>query len=70
MRTINTCREEIYHPLILAMEALYESPQGEEVKIIMDKMEDFSQFRKYLSDKNIGFREIYDGKVMTIEFRK
>lgn len=68
MKTINTCEETEYSPLIPAMIGLCKAEKGESLKIIMNNAEAFGDLKTYLSEQNIGFREIYDDALMTLEF--
>ena len=68
MITINTCGLADYSPLIPAIKALYCTPTGEVLEIIMNNAAAFHDLKTYLSEQKIGFREIYDGEQMTIQF--
>ncbi|MDR0939604.1 MAG: sulfurtransferase TusA family protein [Mediterranea sp.] len=68
MKTINTCGTEKYSPLIPAMIAISESAPGESLEIVMDAPEAFNDLKEYLAEQGIGFREIYDGERMTLQF--
>ncbi|WP_321332466.1 sulfurtransferase TusA family protein [uncultured Bacteroides sp.] len=68
MTTINTCGETKYSPLIPAVAAICTAKPGECIKIIMDDVDAFGDLKTYLSEQHIGFREIYDGDRMTLEF--
>ena len=68
MKTINTCGLQKYSPLIPAIRALCEAAPGEKLEIIMDNADAFSDLKEYLSEQKIGFREIYDGECMTLQF--
>lgn len=70
MKTINTCGQKIYSPLIPAVRAICEAAPGEKLEIIMDHAEAFSDLKAYLAELRIGFREIYDGEQMTVQFTK
>ena len=48
MKTIDTCGQKLYSPLIPAVNDL----------------------KEYLAEQQIGFREIYDGEQMTVQFTK
>ena len=41
---------------------------GETIEIIMNHADAFQNLKEYLSEQGIGFREIYDGEQMTLEF--
>lgn len=68
MKTIDTCRQQHYSPLIPAIKAMYEAGKGERLEIIMDDAAAFNDLKEYLSEQQIGFREIYDGERMTLQF--
>lgn len=70
MKTIDTCGQRHYSPLIPAVKAICEAAPGEKLEIIMDDAAAFSDLKEYLSEQQIGFREIYDGEQMTVEFTK
>ena len=42
--------------------------KGEKLEIIMDDATAFNDMKEYLAEQQIGFREIYDGKRMTLQF--
>ena len=42
--------------------------KGEKLEIIMDDAAAFNDMKEYLSEQQIGFREIYDGERMTLQF--
>ena len=68
MITINTCGLSEYSPLIPAIKAIYSNPKGKKLEIIMDNATAFHDLKTYLSEQKIGFREIYQGNKMTIQF--
>ena len=68
MKTINTCGQKHYSPLIPAMKAICQAEKGEKLEIIMDDAAAFSDLKEYLAEQHIGFREIYDGEQMTVQF--
>lgn len=68
MKTVNTCGIVKYSPLIPAMCAICSAPKGTLMEIIMDNEEAFKDLKEYLSELNIGFREIYDEDKMTLQF--
>lgn len=45
-----------------------EAEKGEKLEIIMDDATSFNDMKEYLSEQQIGFREIYDGERMTLQF--
>ena len=68
MKTIDTCGQQHYSPLIPAIKAMFEAGKGENLEIIMDDAAAFNDMKEYLSEQQIGFREIYDGERMTLQF--
>lgn len=68
MKIINTCQQKLYSPLIPAMEAICEAEKGEKLEIIMDDEAAFNDLKEYLAEQRIGFREIYDGNRMSLQF--
>lgn len=70
MKSINTCHLERYSPLIPAMKVFCEAEKGERIEISMDNAQAFSDLKEFLSEEGIGFREIYNGEQMTLEFTK
>lgn len=68
MKIINTCQQKLYSPLIPAMKAICEAEKGEKLEIIMDDEAAFNDLKEYLTEQCIGFREIYDGNRMSLQF--
>lgn len=68
MITVDTRGLTLYSPLIPAITALCNTPKGEKLEIIMENLEAFQDLKEYLSEQGIGFREIYDGEEMTLQF--
>lgn len=68
MITVDTCGTTAYSPLIPAIKAMCEAPSGETMEIITNHADAFQDLKEYLSEQGIGFREIYDGEQMTLEF--
>lgn len=68
MKTVNTCGQQHYSPLIPAMIAICGASRGEQLEIIMDDSSAFNDLKEYLSEQQIGFREIYNGEQMTLQF--
>jgi len=68
MKTIDTCGQQHYSPLIPAIKAMCEAGTGERLEIIMDNVAAFNDLKEYLAEQRIGFREIYDGERMTVQF--
>lgn len=65
---VDTCGTTAYSPLIPAIKAMCDASPGEKIEIIMNNAEAFGDIKEYLSEQGIGFREIYDGEQMTLEF--
>ncbi|MBO4984978.1 MAG: sulfurtransferase TusA family protein [Bacteroides sp.] len=70
MKTIDTRGTLHYSPLIPAIVALCEAQKGEQLEIIMDNETAFNDLKEYLAEQEIGFREIYDGEELSVEFVK
>ena len=68
MKTVDTCGQKHYSPLIPAMKALCEAKEGERLEIVMDDAAAFNDLKEYLAEQRIGFREIYDGERMRLQF--
>lgn len=68
MTTIDTRGTHRYSPLIPAVCALCRAGGGEKLEIVMDDAHAFNDFKEYLVEQHIGFREIYDGEVMSVQF--
>ena len=47
-----------------------EATPGEKLEIIMNDTAAFNDLKEYLAEQQIGFREIYDGEQMTVQFTK
>ena len=47
-----------------------EAGEGEKLEIIMDDATAFNDLKEYLAEQGIGFREIYDGEEMLVQFCK
>ena len=50
------------------MKALCEAKEGERLEIVMDDAAAFNDLKEYLAEQRIGFREIYDGERMRVQF--
>ncbi|NMA74190.1 MAG: sulfurtransferase TusA family protein [Bacteroidales bacterium] len=70
MKIIDTRKEKDIHPLIIALEAYFNSQKGEQIEIIFESRKNFSHLKDYLSDREIGFREIYSGDEMRLQIQK
>lgn len=68
MTTVDTCGMAAYSPLIPAIKAICAAQTGETMEIIMDNATAFQDLKEYLAEQGIGFREIYDGEQMTLQF--
>lgn len=68
MKTIDTRGLTAYSPLIPAMKTICNARQGEQIEIILDNAEAFHDLKEFLSEEKIGFREIYTGEEMTLQF--
>ena len=69
MKTIDTCGQKLYSPLIPAVKAMCETAPGERLEIIMNNAEAFQDLKEYLAEQIIGFREIYDEERMILQFK-
>ena len=69
MKTIDTCGQKLYSPLIPAVKAMCETAPGERLEIIMNNAEAFQDLKEYLAEQSIGFREIYDGEQKILQFK-
>ena len=69
MKTIDTCGQKLYSPIIPAVKAMCETAPGEKLEIIMNNAEAFQDLKEYLAEQSIGFREIYDGERMILQFK-
>ena len=45
-----------------------EAEKGERLEIVMDHAAAFNDLKEYLAEQRIGFREIYDGERMRVQF--
>lgn len=70
MITIDTREQKKYNPLISAIEAICRNESEQQMQIIMDNKEAFDDLKEYLSELDVGFREIYDRNSMTLQFTK
>lgn len=68
MKVIDTCGQQRYSPLIPALVAFCEAAKGEQLEIVMDDASAFNDLKEYLSEQGIGFREIYDGEHLIVQF--
>lgn len=68
MITVDTCGMTNYSPLIPAIKAMCNANPGDKMEIVTDQVAAFQDLKEYLSEQGIGFREIYDGERMTLQF--
>lgn len=68
MRRIDTRGKRNYSPLIPAIVAICEAEKGERLEIIMDDEACFNDLKEFLAERDMGFREIYDGEQLTVQF--
>ena len=66
--TVDTCGMTNYSPLIPAIKAMCNANPGDKMEIVTDQVAAFQDLKEYLSEQGIGFREIYDGERMTLQF--
>ena len=69
MKTIDTCGQKLYSLLIPADKAMCETAPGERLEIMMNNAEAFQDLKEYIAEQSIGFREIYDGEQMILQFK-
>lgn len=70
MKTINTCSCTHYSQLIPAIIAWCEASIGETLHITMNDLQAFNDLKEFLGEHKTGFREIYDGEKLTLQFTK
>ena len=70
MKTIDLCASHPYSPLIPADKAICEAADGEQLEIVLGDASAFNDLKEYLAEQHIGFREIYDGEQMRLQFVK
>ena len=68
MITVDTRGTTAYSPLIPAIKAMCNAVPGETLEIIMNHADAFQDLKEYLSEQSIGFREIYDGEQLAVQF--
>lgn len=68
MKIIDTRGQKHYSPIIPAIKAICEARKGEQLEIIMDDAAAFNDLKEYLAEQQTGFREIYDGEDMRVQF--
>ncbi len=70
MKTIDTRGQRSYSQLIPAMLAFCEAKPNEELEIVMNELSSFNDLKEFLAEREIGFREIYNGEEMAVQFIK
>ena len=55
MKTIDTCGQKLYSPLIPAVKAMCETAPGEKLEIIMNNAEAFQDLKEYLAETEHWF---------------
>ena len=68
MKTIDTTTTTNYSPLIPAVKAIFEGKKGDKIQIIMDNEDAFKDLKEFLSERQTGFREIYDENQLLLQF--
>lgn len=68
MQTVNLCREFPYSALIPALKAIFTTRHGEKIELILMDRIVFGDLKTYLSEENIGFREIYEEDKLILQF--
>ncbi len=69
MKRIDTRQKNLpYSALIPALQAFFTSEKGEMLEIVTTDNSAFTDLKEFLSEQNIGFREIYENECMTLQF--
>ncbi len=70
MKTIDTTAygAKPYSPLLPVMKAICETSPGELVEIVLSDVSAFNELKEYFAEQGIGFREIYEGDKMRLQF--
>lgn len=68
MKTVNTCGKTSPTPLIMIQKAIKSASAGDKIEVIADSLETFGELKDYLSDNGVGFREIYNGEKLRLQF--
>ena len=68
MIAVDTRGTTAYSPLFPAILSMCSADSCDTVEINMDNANAFQDLKEYLSEQGIGFREIYDGEQMTLQF--
>lgn len=72
MKTVDTTSDgrRRYSPLIPAVQAFCQSHRGEQLEFVLDDAWAFNELKEFLIEQEIGFREIYDGDKMVLQFTR
>lgn len=57
-----------YSPIFTIVENIYTQESNTLISIAFDDLALFHEVKAYLKEKKIGFREIYDGEEVTLQF--
>lgn len=68
MKTVNTCGITSPAPLIMIQKAIKNASAGEQIEVTADSLETFGELKDFLSDNGFGFREIYNGDKLRLQF--
>lgn len=68
MEIVDTCGQLCPVPLIMTKKAIQESIPGSVLKVITDNETAFRNLKNYLKELKIGFKEIYSGPHLLLEF--
>lgn len=69
MKRIDTRQKNLpYSALIPALQAFFTSEKGEMLEIVTTDNSALTDLKEFLSEQNIGFREIYENECMTLQF--
>ena len=67
-KTIDTREAKKYSPLVPALKAFYTSEPGTTLDVLFSDMKAFKDLKEFLSEQNIGFREVYKDDYIVLEF--
>ena len=70
MKVLDLRNEHRYNALIPAVAAICQAKQGETLELVTDNTSIFNDLKEFLAEQHIGFREIYDGDKLTLQFTK
>ena len=68
MKTIDAEAPFPYNPLVAVLKAFYTSPAGEPLEVHTFDAALFADLKAFLAEEGVGFREIYDGPRLTLQF--